>query len=141
MAAAVDHETARIFDSLAEDGTDEATERQIRLTPASQIRPRPVHWLWDLRMALGTICLLAGREGIGKSTIAYALAALITRGKLEGVHFGEPRAVIVAATEDSWQHTIVPRLMAADADLDLVFRVDVTVFGASRPTSTSSRWL
>jgi len=31
----------------------------------------------------------------------------------------------VAATEDSWSHTIVPRLIAAGADLDLVYRVDV----------------
>jgi hypothetical protein len=33
--------------------------------------------------------------------------------------------VIVAATEDSWEHTIVPRLMAAQADLTRVYRVDV----------------
>ena len=39
---------------------------------------------------------------------------------------GEPRQVIVAATEDSWEHTIVPRLMAAGADLDKVLRIDVT---------------
>jgi hypothetical protein len=78
-------------------------------------------------MALGTLCLLAGREGIGKSTLAYTLAAQITRGQLAGVYFGVPRAVIVAATDDSWEHTIVPRLMAAGADLDLIFRVDVTV--------------
>jgi hypothetical protein len=101
--------------------------RTIRLTRASQIRPRPVRWLWDQRVALGTLCLLAGREGIGKSTVAYSLSAWITRGQLAGVYAGEPRAVIVAATEDSWEHTIVPRLMAAGADLDLIFRVDVTV--------------
>jgi hypothetical protein len=45
---------------------------------------------------------------------------------LPGVCAGTPRAILVAATEDSWSHTIVPRLMAAGADLDLVFRVDVT---------------
>jgi hypothetical protein len=33
--------------------------------------------------------------------------------------------VVVAATEDAWAETIVPRLMAAGADLDLVLRVDV----------------
>ena len=31
----------------------------------------------------------------------------------------------MCATEDSWEHTITPRLMAADADLELVYRVDV----------------
>lgn len=33
--------------------------------------------------------------------------------------------MLVAATEDSWEHTIVPRLMAAGADLDRIFRIDV----------------
>ena len=49
---------------------------------------------------------------------------------------GTPRAVIVAATEDSWAHTIVPRLMAAGADLDRVYRVDVvTVEGTDSALS------
>lgn len=99
--------------------------RTVTLTAASTIKVRPVHWLWDLRIALGTLALLGGREGIGKSTLAYTLAASITRGRLPGRHFRTPRAVIVAATEDSWEHTIAPRLIAAGADLDLVFRVDV----------------
>lgn len=100
--------------------------RTVDLVPASSIKIRPVHWLWESRIALGTLCLVGGREGIGKSTLAYTLAADLTRGLLPGVYLGQPRAVIVAATEDSWEHTIVPRLMAAGADLDQVFRVDVT---------------
>jgi hypothetical protein len=54
------------------------------------------------------------------------LAADMTRGQLPGVYSGQPKSVIVAATEDSWEHPIVPRLMAADADLEKVYRVDVT---------------
>lgn len=101
------------------------TARSVKLVAASTIRVRPVRWLWTGRIALGSLCLLGGREGIGKSTLAYTLAAMVTRGELAGVNSGSPRAVIVAATEDSWEHTIVPRLMAAGADLDLIFRVDV----------------
>jgi hypothetical protein len=100
--------------------------RRITLVPASTIQPRPVKWLWDGRIALGTLALLGGREGIGKSMVAYQLAAEITRGRLSGVHLGVPRAVLVCATEDSWEHTIVPRLMGADADLERVYRIDVT---------------
>jgi hypothetical protein len=73
---------------------------------------------------LGALSLLGGREGIGKSTCAYQIVADITRGTLAGEFYGAPRAVAVAATEDSWPHTVVPRLMAAGADLDKVFRVD-----------------
>ncbi len=100
--------------------------RRVSLTAAGAIKPRPVRWLWEQRLALGMFGLLGGREGIGKSILAYTLAADITRGRLDGAYLGSPRAVIVAATEDSWEHTIVPRLMAAGADLDRVFRVDVT---------------
>jgi len=99
--------------------------RSVRLTVASSIKVRPVKWLWAKRVPLGTLVLLAGREGIGKSTVAYTLAGQITRGDLPGVYTGQPRGVIVAATEDSWEHTIVPRLIAAGADLDRVHRVDV----------------
>ena len=100
-------------------------ERRLTLTSASTITIRPVTWLLQDRLALGTMGLLGGREGVGKSVYAYTQSASITRGTLQGAYFGTPRAVIVAATEDSWEHTIVPRLMAADADLDLVYRVDV----------------
>ena len=100
--------------------------RRVCLMAASAITPRPVTWLWDQRLALAMFGLLGGREGIGKSILAYTLAGDITRGRLDGAYSGSPRAVIVAATEDSWEHTIVPRLIAAGADLDRVFRVDVT---------------
>ena len=86
---------------------------------------RAVRWFWLNRLALGTFALIGGREGIGKSICAYTLAAMATRGHLPGACFRAPRAVIVVATEDSWEHTIVPRLKAADADLAHIYRADV----------------
>jgi len=100
--------------------------RTVTLTQASSVKVQPVRWLLENRIALGTLALLAGREGIGKSLVAYTYAAQITTGTMPGEYAGKPRAVIVAATEDSWSHTIVPRLMAAGADLDRVYRADVT---------------
>lgn len=99
--------------------------RHVDLTPAANIAPRRVRWTWDHRIATGTIALLAGPEGLGKSTVAYWLAARISRGELEGEHHGTPRGVLVCATEDSWAHTIVPRLMAHGADLHRVYRIQV----------------
>lgn len=109
--------------AAAPDAADGA--RRVVLTKASTIRPRPVFWLWTDRLALGTLGLLSGREGLGKSTLAYWIAARITRGDLPGHYQGTPKGVLVCATEDSWEHTIVPRLMAADADLTCVYRVEV----------------
>jgi hypothetical protein len=111
-------------------------KRKLKLTPASAIKPKPVHWLWQDRMAVGTLALLAGREGIGKSTLAYTLVADITKGTLTGYYEREPHSVIIVATEDSWEFTIVPRLMAAKADLTKVFRVEPTdpdEYGISLP--------
>jgi hypothetical protein len=86
---------------------------------------RPVRWLWADRIPAGAITLIPGREGIGKSLALAWLAARLTRGQLPGQHHGQPRPVIYAATEDSWAHTIGPRLYAAGADLDMVYRADV----------------
>jgi hypothetical protein len=110
-------------------GDDGEPRRQIRLTPASAIKIRRVRWVWDGRMALGALTLLAGREGLGKSTIGYWIASHLTRGELPGEFCGQPRSVLVCATEDSWSHTIAPRLIAAGADLDRVFRVEVDADG------------
>jgi hypothetical protein len=99
--------------------------RRLVLTSAAFIKPRRVKWLWDGRLALGTLALLAGKEGLGKSTLAYWGVAQITLGIMPGEYFGEPRAVLICATEDSWAHTIVPRLIAAGADLTKVYRVEV----------------
>lgn len=106
-----------------------AGRRTAVLTPSTAITVRPVHWLWAGRIPAGSMSLIAGREGIGKTTVAYQLAADITRGRLPGEHHGTPKAVIVAATEDSWEHTIVPRLMAAGADLARIYRVAVITPG------------
>ena len=104
--------------------------RRVVTTPASQIARKRVEWLWDGRLPVGALSLLAGSEGLGKSTIAYWLAARITRGELPGEHRFKPRSVLVCATEDSWEHTIRPKLDAHDADVDRVHRMEVTVDGA-----------
>src|SRR4051812_7515384 len=94
-----------------------STDREVGFTRAADIKPQPVRWLWPGRLAVGSLALLAGREGVGKSTIAYWLAARVTRGDLPGAYCGAPRQVAIVATEDSWAHTVVPRLKAAGADL------------------------
>ncbi|RZU51531.1 AAA domain-containing protein [Krasilnikovia cinnamomea] len=103
----------------------DGSSRRLLLTPASEIRMRPVRWTWTDRVPAGALTVIPGREGIGKSLTLAWLTAQITRGTLPGIWHGTPRAVIYAATEDSWSHTIGPRLYAAGADLTMVYRVDV----------------
>lgn len=114
------------------DGVEHpASTRGLRLTPVSDIEMQPVTWLWDERIATGALTLVPGREGIGKSLFLAWLTARITRGDLPGVYFGKPRSVIYAATEDSWSHTIAPRLHVAGADLTRVFQVRMDYEGRS----------
>jgi AAA domain len=109
-------------------------QRRLLFTPASKITPRPVRWVWDTtpaggrpteqgRFPAGSLVLAVGRAGLGKSQFAVWAVAQITRGALPGSCYGTPRSVVYCATEDSWEMTIVPRLMAAGADLDRVFHV------------------
>lgn len=101
-----------------------AAGRRLEAIPASSMRMRAPRWLADKRIPAGAITLLGGREGIGKSTISYDLAARITLGTQPGRYLGTPRAVAVVATEDAWEEVIVPRLVAAGADRTRVLRVD-----------------
>ena len=127
VGARVDLATGEVLEASQDDPGEQhdTGTRRLVLVAADSIKPRPVFWLWDGRLALGTLGLLAGREGLGKSTLGYWTAARVTRGELEGTHRGVPKSVLVCATEDSWEHTIVPRLIAAGADLARVFRVEV----------------
>lgn len=113
-------------------GKPDPDARRLVLTPASEIEPEPVIWAWEDdgagRVPAGSFGLFAGREGTGKSSFLIWLAARITRGELPGSLAG-PRAVIYVAVEDSWKYTIVPRLIAAGADLGLVYRAEVQEAG------------
>jgi hypothetical protein len=107
----------------------EVPARRLVLTAASEIEPEPVVWAWEDdgegRIPSGSLSVAAGREGTGKSSFGIWLAAQITRGILPGQLYGQPRPVIYAAVEDSWKHTLVPRLIAAGADLSIVYRAEV----------------
>jgi len=130
-----------------------AAARRLVFTKASAITPRPVRWAWDTapdaepqdregRFPSGSLVLAVGRAGVGKSQFACWLTARVTTGTLPGAGYGQPRSVMYAATEDSWAMTIVPRLIAAGADLDRVYHVKVlsdeeTHARLTLPTDTS----
>ena len=92
----------------------------------STVRPERVEWLWPGRIPRGKVTILDGDPGLGKSVLTMDLAARVTRGlpmPLENREPGqdsEPAAVILLNAEDSLDDTVVPRLMAAGADLDRV---------------------
>ena len=88
----------------------------------------------DGRIPCGMIAIAAGREGTGKSSFGIWLSARVTRGTLPGSLYGTPRRVFYLATEDSWKHTLAPRLIAAGADMKMIGRVEVVTQDRSNVT-------
>lgn len=99
--------------------------RPFNLVPISSIEIEKVEWLWDNRIALGEMGLLAGREGIGKSLISVWLSAQLSMGLLPGEFLGQPKKVLYMATEDSWKKTLAPRFKVSGADMDLIFKEEL----------------
>lgn len=104
-----------------DDRHDQARKQEpdgIRLVTASTVHPQPVHWAWAPRIPLGAATLLVGVPGLGKSTLAVELAARASRGQLDGDL--DVADVLFATAEDDIGRVLVPRLLAAGADLDRV---------------------
>lgn len=95
------------------------------LTKGSEIEPEKIDWIWDGWLAAGKLHILAGVAGTGKTTIALAVAALITSGGSwpDGAKCTEPGDVVLWTGEDGLGDTIIPRLMAAGADMGRVHLV------------------
>ena len=122
------HQADRLRDVLIAEGKNTSRRkpgRRVVLTPASQFSPKAVEWLWDGRIPAGGVSLLAGIGGLGKSTLILGLAALLSRGDLDGRQQGEPAVVLYATREDAWPQVVVPRLMGAHADLDRVMDIAI----------------
>lgn len=97
----------------------------VNLIRASDVVPMPIHWLWEGWLAKGKLHILAGMAGTGKTTLSMTLAATISQGGLLPDGSNSPvGSVLIWSGEDSAGDTLVPRLMAAGADLDKVHFVE-----------------
>lgn len=89
------------------------------LVNLAEIEPEPVQWLWPDRLALGKLTIIAGDPGLGKSFLTMDIAARVSTGggwpDRPGAGF-EPGGVIILSAEDDPADTIIPRLIAAQAD-------------------------
>jgi hypothetical protein len=84
----------------------------------SKIQSERVGWLWQNRLPLGTITMLEGDPGLGKSLVTLDLAARVSRGDpmpdgAPGMHGN----VILIHPEDSASMTIKPRLESLGANM------------------------
>jgi hypothetical protein len=94
-----------------------------RLIDLRTVKPRNVDWLIRDRLPLGMLSLMVGHGGVGKGVCWVNWAARASRGEL-----GERRFVLISAPEDVYDTMLVPRLLAAKADLEYVRGIDMLVF-------------
>lgn len=106
-------------------GSPETVAPTALLTRATGIKPEAIRWLWPEWIPEGKLTLLAGSPGTGKTTLALALTATITTGGAwpDGTKCDEPGNVLIWSGEDNPADTIIPRLMAAGADLSRVYLI------------------
>ncbi|MFT4174074.1 MAG: AAA family ATPase [Rhodocyclaceae bacterium] len=103
-----------------------ATRTSVALTCAADVKERPIHWLWPGWLAQGKLTVLAGSAGAGKTNLALAFAAVVTRAGLwpDGAKASAVGNVIIWSGEDDQADTLKPRLMACGADLQRAFFIN-----------------
>lgn len=88
------------------------------LTSAADIKPRGIDWIWNQWLPAGKLTILAGDGGTGKTTLLLGLiAALTSKGYWpDGSKCEESGNVLIWSSEDDPADTLVPRLMAMNAN-------------------------
>lgn len=79
--------------------------------PASTIKPVPLPMIWRGRIPVGALTVIAGKPGLGKSTLATTIAANLSKDGL---------AAIISDLEDDPAGVIRPRLEVGGANLERV---------------------
>jgi len=96
---------------------------------AADITPKRIDFLWDGRLARGKHTAFAGEPGDGKSQFSIYVAATISRGGEWPCNEGRAPLgnVIIFNAEDGADDTIVPRLIAAGADIERIHIVSAVL--------------
>jgi len=102
-------------------GPSPAELRKLGIVRVGDVEPRNVTWLWDRRVPMRTVTLLAGIGGQGKSQITDWLAAELSTGRMTG----EPESTLIMSAEDPIAEVLNPRLQATQADLNRVYTLRV----------------
>ena len=115
----IEQAAARLRDVLERRGQ---RRNKLVLVRASQIGCTPINWLWPQRIVGDGLTIITGPVGISKSLISVDVSARVTTaGKWpDGTGHAPLGSVLLFGAEDDAGKVVVPRLMAAGADLDRV---------------------
>jgi len=116
--------------TAASEGANLATGETAIVRDLATVKPRPVTWIWPQRIPAAKLTLLIGHPGQGKSVLTLDIAARLSTGQPwpDGNTKFDPGRVILLSGEDEAEDTLVPRLMAAGADLKRLRILDAVQF-------------
>jgi hypothetical protein len=90
----------------------------------ADVEHRPTEWLWQHRLAAGSVAVLSGDPGSGKTWVALAIAAALSKGKTPGatpsandVVFS-PGTTIYASAHHAGSQLIRSRFLSLGGDPD-----------------------
>lgn len=93
-------------------------------TPLSKFERKPVHWLMEGYIPLERESLITGELDVGKSTLQAELAARVSTGAGWPLNIRSdikgPRYAIITTHEDEPEDTILPRVISAGGNPELV---------------------
>ena len=106
----------------------------MRIQRASEVKIRPIKWLWTGVLAAGKLIIIAGDPGLGKSQVSLFICATVTTGGIWPVsgETCEKGNVLILSAEDGADDTIVPRLKALNAELERIHIVHAVPLGEGK---------
>jgi putative DNA primase/helicase len=91
------------------------------LVPAANFEPSEINWLWRGFIPAGKLSIIAGAPGVGKTTLGLNFMATISAGgQWPDGAAAEQGETAIWTGEDSIEDSLIPRLLAMDANLDRV---------------------
>lgn len=99
-------------------------QRGIEVVNLASITPTRQAFLWYPYLPLGRVVIVAGAPGHGKSQLSAYIAGRTSRGTFED-DVTAPARVLMLCAEDDLSTTVVPRLLATNADVRNVDTINV----------------
>jgi putative DNA primase/helicase len=118
MDRVTDHCEREAWEAQASNNGQAQRRARANVVTLADVEPEPVDWLWPGRVALGKLTLLCGDPGLGKSFATLDIASRVSTGSPwpDNLTRAPQGGVILLSAEDDIADTIVPRLVAMDAD-------------------------
>jgi hypothetical protein len=110
------------YQKMSDAAKASTVPEELEIIRADEVKLEKIDWLWPGRFALGKLGLLAGMPDRGKGLIFADMISRVTRGAPWPCNEGTAPLgdCVLIQHEDDPSDTVVPRLIAAGADLKRV---------------------